>query len=134
MGRLSDSFGTSGELDLRVRCSNDHLSEMVTKKLDDNLKSFTSRVSGSISNIYLGLDLKKNSIRVKGIPQYECKINLTTDQGNFYATEISIGAVGAVNGCLSNLETQIEKKKAKYYSRAKSRDKESYLLSEYEEN
>lgn len=129
MNKIADSFGTSGELDLKVRCSNDHLSEFVTEKLGDNLKAFTSRVSRNISNISLGLDLKKNSIRVKGIPQYECKINMMSDQGSFYATEISIGAVSAVNGCLSNLETQIEKKKDKHSYRNR-RNKEFYEVQE----
>jgi len=130
VSKLLNSIGIDGEIDLKLRCSNDHLSEFVTEKLSDNINSFTSRTAASVSNISIGLDLRKTNVKIKGVPEYECRINMFSDQGNFYASEVKIGAVSAVSGCLSNIEYQIEKKKGKYVSRMKTREKDNYSFIE----
>ena len=128
-----DSFGVGGSMDFRFRCSNDNLSEFVTNKVDDSIKTFTSKFADNFSNVSIDLDLKKGYIRVKGVPEYECRINLITDTGMFYAKENGIGAVKAVSSCLSQLETQIRKKQGRYETRVPTRGRDPYMMSEFED-
>lgn len=128
-----DNTGIGGSLEVRFRCKDEHFSDMVLNKLDSDIKDFTSRIGKQFNNVSIDLDMRKMYIRVRGIPEYECRINLVTDKGSFYSSEIGIGAVQALNECFGNLQTQIFRKIGKMNSRIPSRGKDPYMLAEFEE-
>ncbi len=118
-------------IDLKVR-HQDSLTSFTASKLNNELDSFRQRHGEKFRNAYMGLDLKKTGIKVRGVEEYSCKINMVTDKGNFHATSKGIGVIKAVHDALKGLETQIERKIAKFYERVSAR--EDYPHNILEEN
>ena len=121
-------------IEVRFRCPDEHLNNMIMQKLDFEIKAFTEKVNRNFNTIAIDMDMRKRYIKVRGIPEYECKINLTTDKGSFYASEVGIGAIRALNESFRSLETQIFKKIGKMNKRIAVRDKDPYTVLEFEEN
>lgn len=128
-----DNTGIDGSFDVRFRCKDEHFSDVVLNKLGSDIKDFTSRLGKQFNSVSIDLDMRKQYIKVRGIPEYECRINLITDKGSFYASEIGIGAVQTLNECFNNLETQIFRKIGKMNSRIPMRGKDPYMPVEFEE-
>lgn len=134
MGRnFSKTLDIDGSLEVRFRCSNEQLSEFIVKKMDSDLKAFTSKYGQHFTSMNVDLDVRKMRAKIRGIPEYECRINFITDKGSYHATSSGIGAVNAMNDCLSSLEIQIIRKKAKFENKNPTRSQDPYMVSEFEE-
>ncbi len=108
------------------------MNSFTANKLSSEFDSFNQRHAETFGSAYMGVDLRKSGIKVRGVEQYECRINMVTDKGLFHATSKGLGAVKAVHEALKEIELQVEKKKAKFESRIPSRD--DYPSSVLEEN
>ena len=129
-----ENRGIGGSLEVKFRCKDERLSNMVLHKLDSDINNFTSRIGKQFNTVSIDVDMRKQYIKVRGIPEYECRINLITDKGSFYASEVGIGAIQALNECFSSLDTQIFRKLGKMISRIPSRGNDPYMAVETEDN
>ena len=80
--------------------------------------------------MYVDVDLRRLFVKLRGIPEYECRINLITNNGSFHATDVGIGAAQAVSEALAGLEIQIEKKLDKRMNRKTIRKEVPFVLEE----
>lgn len=116
--------------DYRLRCENQNLNPYLTNKVDDEINSFLGKFRPVLGTAYMDIDMKHSKAKVRGIPEYECRINLVADRGIFNVSSKGIGVVNSINKALEKLEFQVFKIKGKYNKRV---PREQQLKGFYEE-
>ncbi len=131
-----ESYKKTLTKNFKLRGNDVNFSDLIWNKLDSELDSFGNKFMNFLGNIDLEIDIRKTHVKVRGIPQYECRINMLSDRGLYYAVDQGIGAIHAVSECLFNLEKQIYRKKTNFILKRNNKDKRSYdaNLNEFEEN
>ena len=84
---------------------NEEEREFINKKLE----KFATKHSSDFSEIHLSINLKIHKETSRGRPAYYCKLNLSTDKGNFHAESQDFGAEKTISETLDKLDKQIEK-------------------------
>ena len=85
---------------------NEEEKEWINKKLDD----FTSKFDPFFSEMHINLNCGLEKETSRGRPAYSCKINISSDHGNYHADNKDFGAEKTIVGALDKLERQIKSK------------------------
>lgn len=129
-GSMTYVFFESEEVDMpfeyRFRCDKHNLKGFLVDKVNSEIESFRNKFSSMLGGTHMDLTVKHTNSRFRGIPEYECKIKLISDKGNFYATAKGIGTIKAVSECIDNVEEQIFKTKMKSLSKNRRRGQDPY--------
>jgi len=122
----SDRFQTPVEYRFR---SQNTLNGYLSEKINAQIINFVDKYKSILENSHLDVALHKTKASRRGIPEYECRIRITGDNGKFYATSKGIGTVSAVNNTLFELQGPVIRIKFRLQrkDRIRERGKDPYL-------
>lgn len=118
-------------MEYRFRCENQTLTNTLMQNVDEQIKGFLSKYGSILKDSNMDISLKPTQAKRRGIPEYECNINLITKRGIFHANSKGIGTKKAIREALDAIRIQIFSEKTRKNKRIIARDKDPYMAVEY---
>lgn len=102
----------------------------LSEKINAQINNFIDKYKSILDNSHLDVAVHKTKASRRGIPEYECRIMIISDNGKFYATSKGIGTVSAVNNTLSELQEQVIRIKSRLQrkDRIRERGEDPYVV------
>lgn len=118
-------------LEYRFRCENQTLSNSLMEDVDYQIKSFLGKYGSIVKDANMDISVKPTQAKRRGIPEYECNINLITKRGIFHSNSKGIGTKKSINKAIEAIQTQLFSEKSRKTKRIIARDKDPYMAVEY---